>query len=253
SRMARIVFASYFFRYPLGGMASWALQYLLGIRASGHEVCLVERADYADAFYCPDRRAMIDDPSTGLRRLEPVLQRFDLDKWRLVDRFGRGYGTSDLQFWEFFRSADLLIDGGNHGAWLPFVRDGQRTVLIDGEPGYTQIRWETGQATALDVDVYFTNGMLLGTPASRAPTAGKPWRHVFNPVMPSLFTVEPPRPASAWTTIMNWQSHGTVEYPGDIYGQKDVEFQKFLDLPARARVALSVGVSGKAPLERLNH
>src|SRR5262249_28666387 len=48
------------------------------------------------------------------------------------------------------------------------------------------------------------------------------------------------------------QSHGTVEYAGRIYGQKDVEFQKILDLPARAHVALSAGISGKAPLEALD-
>src|SRR5262245_32330173 len=76
--MARIAFATYFFRYPLGGMVSWALQYLLGIRASGHDICLLERADYPDAFYCPDRRVMTDDPSSGLRKLVPVLEAFDL-------------------------------------------------------------------------------------------------------------------------------------------------------------------------------
>ena len=251
--MANIIFASYFFRYPLGGMVSWALQYLLGIRAGGHDVCLVERADYCDAFYCPDRRVLTDDPQTGLRRLTPVLEKYDLKKWRLVDRFGHAYGMSDLQFEEFFRSADLLIDGGNHGAWLPFIKDGQKTILIDGEPGYTQIRWVTGQSIALDFDMYFSNGMLLGTPASRAPTAGKLWRHVFNPVMPGFFAAQPPCGGSAWTTIMNWQSHKVVEYAGKIYGQKDVEFEKLFDLPARTRVPLSVGISGKAPHERMKN
>src|SRR3954469_910136 len=177
--MARIVFASYFFRYPLGGMASWALQYLLGLRASGHEVCFAERADYANAFYCPERRILTDDPITGLHRLTPVLDNLGITTWRLVDSFGQAYGLSDLQFQEFIASADLWIDGGNHGAWLPFVKPGQRTVLIDGEPGYTQIRWETGQTPVLEFDLYFTNGMLLGTAASRAPTAGKLWRHLF--------------------------------------------------------------------------
>src|SRR5947209_8249539 len=139
--MARVVFATYFFRYPLGGMVSWALQYLLGLRASGHTVCLVERADYPDAFYCPQRRVLTDDPYTGLERLVPLLDRHEISTWRLVDRFGCAYGLSDVQFAEFIASTDLWIDGGNHGAWLPYVKSGQRTALIDGEPGYTQIRW----------------------------------------------------------------------------------------------------------------
>jgi len=250
--MARIAFATYFFRYPLGGMVSWALQYLLGMRTSGHDICLLERADYPDAFYCPDRRVMTDDPSSGLQKLVPVLEAFDLGKWRLVDRFGRGYGMSDLQFREFFRSADLLIDGGNHGAWLPFVNDGQKTMLIDGEPGYTQIRWEAGDAKPLDFDLYFTNGMLLGTPMSTAPTAGKHWHRVCNPAMPGFFSPAPSPRGSAWTTIMNWQSHKVVEYGGRAYGQKDVEFQKVLDLPARTRFKLSAAISGNAPLDDLN-
>ena len=36
--MARIVLGCYMFRYPLGGMLSWALQYLLGLKDLGHDV-----------------------------------------------------------------------------------------------------------------------------------------------------------------------------------------------------------------------
>lgn len=36
--MARIVLGSYMVRYPLGGMMSWVLQYLLGLQQLGHDV-----------------------------------------------------------------------------------------------------------------------------------------------------------------------------------------------------------------------
>ena len=45
--MARIVVGSYMFRYPLGGMMSWVLQYLVGFQRLGHEVYFVEKAGYA--------------------------------------------------------------------------------------------------------------------------------------------------------------------------------------------------------------
>jgi hypothetical protein len=252
-RVARIVFASTFFRFPLGGLLSWALQYLLAIRASGHDVCLVERTDYPDAFFCTTRSIMTDDPSMNLHMLTPVLKKFEIENWRLVDRFNRAYGMSDLRFEEFIRSTDLWIDGGNYGAWVQFVKDGQKSVVIDGEPGYTQIRWETGKSGAPHYDIYFTNGMLLGTPASASPTAGKIWQHVFNPVLPSFYAAQPPRPGSAWTTVMNWQTHGVVEYAGKRYGQKDIEFYKIIELPTRARATFSPAISGNYPAKELRN
>jgi hypothetical protein len=45
---------------------------------------------------------------------------------------------------------------------------------------------------------------------------------------------------------MNWQSYEPVEFRGEIYGHKDVEFPKFLDLPRRTSVPLEVAVSGNS-------
>ena len=44
--MARIVVGSYMVRYPLGGMMSYVLQYLLGFQRLGHDVYFVEKAGY---------------------------------------------------------------------------------------------------------------------------------------------------------------------------------------------------------------
>lgn len=63
--MARVILGSYMVRYPLGGMLSWALQYLLGFRDLGHEVYFVEKADYPNACFDPVRNIMTDDGSHG--------------------------------------------------------------------------------------------------------------------------------------------------------------------------------------------
>jgi hypothetical protein len=34
-----------------------------------------------------------------------------------------------------------------------------------------------------------------------------------------------------FTTVMNWQSHARIEHGGTVYGQKDLEFDRFWDLP----------------------
>jgi hypothetical protein len=51
---------------------------------------------------------------------------------------------------------------------------------------------------------------------------------------------------------MNWQSHKRVQFEGRSYGQKDLEFDKFIDVPHRSRVPMEVAVNGTSvPRERL--
>jgi hypothetical protein len=61
--MARIVLGSYMVRYPLGGMMSWVLQYLVGLQSLGHEVYFVEKSGYADSCYDPSKNLMSNDCS----------------------------------------------------------------------------------------------------------------------------------------------------------------------------------------------
>lgn len=42
--MARIIAGSYMVRYPLGGMLSWSLQWLVRLQRLGHDVHFAERA-----------------------------------------------------------------------------------------------------------------------------------------------------------------------------------------------------------------
>ena len=76
--MARIIIGSYMVRYPLGGMMSWVLQYLVGFRKLGHDVYFVEKSGYANACYDPVKDLMGDDCSYGglsdLRHIGPGAQ-----------------------------------------------------------------------------------------------------------------------------------------------------------------------------------
>src|SRR5205823_8757550 len=54
--------------------------------------------------------------------------------------------------------------------------------------------------------------------------------------------------ARAYTTVMSWKTDVTLPTLGGVtYGGKDIEFLKFLDLPARIGVPLEVALSGVAP------
>jgi len=257
--MARILVGSYMVRYPLGGMMSWSLQWLVGLHRLGHEVILVEKSTYPGSCYDPVRQVTADDFTYGFKTVAELLGRFGLrDRICYVDYAGAYHGMTRNRVEELFRTADLFLDLGTHGAWLEEAqRSGTTTALVDGEPGYTQIKMEklvvNGQ-TVPRYDFYFSNGANIGTPRSTAPTAGKLWQGVFNPVVTELFPVTSPPAEAAFTTVMNWQSHPPLEFEGRAYGQKDVEFARFMDLPARVTVPMEVAVSGQnVPASELEH
>jgi hypothetical protein len=222
----------------------------------GHEVFLLERANYANACFDPQRQAMSDDCRPGYARVHELLRRFGLDRNLIFESAdGELIGCDRASLDALFRSADVLIDGGNHGAWLEEAdAAGLPTVLIDGEPGFTQMKMVQAQAdgTMLPVfDFYYSNGANIGTPDSSAPDAGKSWRHVFNPVDTESYPLIPPPSSGSFTTVMNWQSHEPMNFDGQTYGQKDVEFARFEDLPGRTNAPLEVAVAGQVPEQQL--
>jgi hypothetical protein len=254
--MARIVLGSYMVRYPLGGMLSWVLQYLVGLQRLGHAVYFVEKSGYANSCYDPFRNVMSDDCSYGVAILDGLGARFDLrDRWCFVDAHERYHGLSRDRVETVFKSADLFIDMGTHGAWLSEAADTSLRIVIDGEPGFTQIKMEQQLAagvSASSYDFYYTVGSNIGTARSTAPTARKEWRSVFHPVVTDMFRSEVAHTNAAFTTVMNWQSHSPIDFNGVRYGQKDLEFSKFMDLPRRTTVPLEVAVGGKnVPTTRL--
>lgn len=255
--MARIVLGFYMFRYPLGGMLAGSLQWLVGLQRAGHDVFVVEKAPWQGSCYDPRRDVMGDDCSSGIEIVAALLHRFDLgDRWCFIDVDGRYHGVERKRMKAIFDSADVFVDMGTHGTLLEEAERAGLRVLVDGEPGWTQMRMEMRLAEGESLpsyDAYYTVGQNIGTPASTAPTAGRDWRHVYHPVVVDLFsTSEPPPPSARFTTVMNWTSHEKLEYRGALFGQKDVEFARFVDLPSSTAATLEVAVSGKkVPHEEL--
>ncbi len=252
--MARIVVNSYMVRYPLGGNLSWALQWIVGLQRLGHDVYVVEKSGYPNACFDLARGVMSDDCSYGLTVVRALLARFGLqDHWCYVDAQGRYYGVSRARVEALVSSADLFLDMGTHGvevegSWLDEAANAGLRVLVGTEPGLTQMRMavklEAGEALP-QYDVYYTTGLNLGTTESTAPTAGRSWRPILDPVVVELFPYHPRRADAPFTTVMNWQSMGSITFKGIQYGQKDREFAKFFDLPGRTHVPLELAIAGR--------
>jgi hypothetical protein len=95
-------------------------------------------------------------------------------------------------------------------------------------------------------DVHFSFGERLG---EGVPTTGHRWRPTRQPVLLSEWrTTETPR--ETFTTVMSWTSYAPLRHGGRDYGQKDVEFRRFLDLPGRvAPLGLEVALGSTQHLE----
>jgi hypothetical protein len=254
--MAKIILSATMVRYPLGGMNQWILAWLVGLTRLGHEVTLVERSSWPDACYDVARGIMTDDCAYGVRVVQGLLSRYGLEgNWCYVDEQRVYHGLGRRQVAERFASADVFLDL-EWGEWTEESRDVPLRIFYDGDPGWFQFslmdQLDRGQALP-EYHHYFTSGAFVGHPGCAIPTAGIEWRHMIAPVL-----MEGPQrtgsdPGFAFTTVMNWHSNKAVEYRGESYGQKDVEFLKFLELPTRVDQPLEVAVSGPGvPREMLS-
>jgi hypothetical protein len=243
--MARIIVGSYVVRFPLAGYLSWALQWLVGFQRLGHEVYFVEKSGWPDSCYDPSRDVQSDDCTYGIKTLVSHLEPFGLqDSWCYVDAAGEYHGLSREGVERVFDSADLFVDMGSHGNWLEEATHTQLRVLVDGDPGYTQMRALTNEEDLGDYHHYYSVGRNVGTDGCTVPTMGLTWRPIFDPVVVDLFPVRPVKDSAPFSTVMAWQSYRPVEFEGVTYGSKDQEFEKFIDLPRRTNASLALAVGG---------
>jgi hypothetical protein len=131
-------------------------------------------------------------------------------------------------------------------------------AYIDSDPGFTQVKLARGQADfrrMVDIhDVQFSFGECL---SDKVPYTGHKWRPTRQPVVLSEWHPSAPH-RETYTTVMNWTSYKPVSFNGQIYGQKDVEFERFMDLPSRVpdtglEIAINAGKTRRTPRDRLVH
>jgi hypothetical protein len=244
-------------QYPLGGVSWDYVQYPLGLARLGHDVYYLE--DTGQWPYDPRADAVATGCDYNVAYLAGVMERFGLrDRWAY--RFAGAdtwFGLPDRERSQVLATADVILDVS---ATLRRPQDLERRgvlALIDSDPVFTQLKLLRGQddfRAIVDAhDVHFSFGEVV----ERAlPSTGHRWLPTRQPIVLDEWIHDLPD-RGRYTTVMNWSSYNDVEFEGRRYGQKDLELQRFLDLPAHSPVPLEIamasGKNARAPKDLLRH
>ena len=262
SKKLRIVVGCHLGLVPAGGLTWDYVQYPVGLAALGHDVYYVEDTRVWP-IYQPEGSDW-GDASASVAYLRGVMNDFGFSsRWAYRDEAsGRTFGMDEQRVVEICRTADVFLNV----SCSTYMRDEYRAiptrVLIDTDPMFTQIQYlsqqmftpgEPGLRDLVDAhNFHFTFGENVRDDECRMPGCGINWRPTRQPIclphwrasaLPSLGN------GTAYTTLMNWTAAKPLQYEGETWGQKDVEFRRFIDLPGRipeVPLAVAVGQTGGA-------
>jgi hypothetical protein len=254
----RIIVSGLIAQYPLGGVTWDYLLYVLGLARLGHDVYYLE--DTGLWPYNPLEGGISEECTYNVEYLSTIMSRFGLgDRWAY--RFphkSQWFGIPKQEREMLITTADLLINVSSSLQNLEEYRKVKRLVYVDTDPVFTQIKLANGQADfqkQVDMhDVCFSYGECL---SGTGPETGHKWNPMRKPTVLSEWESSL-TPGDAFTTVMNWTSYRNVIYKGKSYGQKDVEFMQYLDLPGMVtpvvlEMAIGAGKTRRTPKDLLLH
>ena len=216
----RILFSGMVAGDPGQGGASWSiLQYVLGLRALGHRVRLVEPVDRLDPEVVSYFERLVSD--------------FGLEgEAALLVRGGRatvGASYGELVAWAAEADALLNVSGMLRDEEL--VCPPPLRVFLDLDPAFNQLWHAEGIEMGFDLHNRFvTVGLGLGEPECPVPTCGREWIKTLPPVFLPRWQ-RATGSGTAFTTVANWRGYGSVTWEGKRYGQKAHSLRKLLDVP----------------------
>ena len=237
-------------RMSYGGHAWALLQYVLGFRAVGFEVTVLDRLEPEmlpvgnEAAALRSLRALLAD--VGLEGSYSVLG----DDGFALDGLDRGEVLQRTREARFLLNVMGFVDDPE------VLAAARRRVFLDIDPGFGQVWRELGLADVFNGhDDFVTVGRNVGTTECGVPTCGLRWLTLPHPVvLDSCPTVGGGRD---FTSVGSWRGpYDPVEYDGTRLGLRVHEFRRFMELPrrvdARFRLALEIDPGETPDLEQLH-
>ena len=242
--MTSVVAAGYMLRHPAAGNVLAFLQYVIGLQRLGVDVTYVEESGWPYSSYDLASEHLVEHPTEGLRVVRGLVEEHCPGVpivW--VDReTGEVDGAEPGELTAALASTDLLLNIGGV-CWLPEFSLCRRRALVDMDPFFSQVGGFASNALG-DYDVHFSYGTRIGRDGCTIPTRGIEWLPTLPPVVMDLWRSDVDVNGAPYTTVANWSAYGGLEHEGEHYGQKDEEFTRLLDLPARVPVRLQLALSG---------
>ena len=274
----RIIVTGLVGQYAFGGVAWDYLQFVEGFRQLGHDVFYLEDTEMWP--YDPIKNTISEDCTYNVNYLRGVMEKFGLaGRWIYRSAPDASYhGHTEAEAKELCATADIYLNVSGCGWLRPEYLAIPCKVFLDSDPMFTQVALLSGKQDVIERirahDRHFTFAENIGAPDCRVPDAGFHWIPTRQPIVLDWWLplegqaparpnapesgsagAEPSTPRDVFTTVMNWVSYKGCEYNGETWGQKDVEFLKFVDLPQRTtqkfEIAMGMGPGMKRPTEML--
>ena len=227
------------------GTAWHHLHYADGFRRLGHEVYYVEQVAPHCCTDAEGRPCPFAD-SANRRLFRSVMEHFGLTD-KACQVYDRGEEVSGMPLGDLVaaaRGADLLVNISGEVKLDPVLDAVRRRAYVDEDPVYTQL-WYAEYGKDLNLarhDVFFSQGMNLGTGATPIPDAGVRWHPLPPLVVPDLWPSRVAPSCQRFTTIASWGGFGDLCYRGEWYASKYQEFQRFAGLPRLVKQELEVAL-----------
>ncbi|MEO6733903.1 MAG: hypothetical protein ABIN01_21955 [Ferruginibacter sp.] len=241
-RKLKIIVGGFLGLMPAGGITWDYVQYPLGFLLMGHDVYYIEDTRLYPIYQ--KAGSNWNDSSACVRHLQQVMSYFGMsDRWAYRDEVsGKSFGLSEGEIKELCRSADMFVNI----SCSTFLRDEYLQipvrVLIDSDPMFTQIQYSApqmftpgvpGMSAMVNAHNYlFTFGENIGADDCLIPGCDLTWLTTRQPICLEYWKVMSVSDAKAsFSTLMNWAAGKQLLYNGEAWGQKDIEFKKFMQLP----------------------
>lgn len=255
-----IIVAGTIGRSGLGGQAWAGLQYLLGLRALGHDVYYLEDCGQSSWVYDWDKEEWTHELDYPAAYVRACLSPFGFgDCWIYRDNY-RSLGIALDRFQDICARADLLLlRAVPLWDWRPEYDRPRRRAYLDVDPGFTQIAIANGDAGFRDgigrCERRFTYAQRFGREGCAIPPDGGPWIPTRPPVHLPEWPVaaDTAGQATHFTSVMRWQGFKEVTHQGVSYGQRDREFPRYLSLPRRTAQRFRIAQLGVKPETLLEH
>ena len=208
---------------PGQGGAAWAvLQYVLGLRALGHEVTLVE----------PVRRS----PPAAEPFFAAIVEEFSRhDAAAVVADDGLTLGLPREEVVDRMRRADLVLNISGMLRDPELLDPVRRRVFLDLDPAFNQIWHLQGADMGLDRHTHFvTIAGGIGRAECTVPTCGRDWITTLQPICLDRWPMAGDGVIhDGLTTVGHWRSYGSVTHEDVFHGQKAHAWRDLMEIPRR--------------------